>query len=693
MTDDDLLSVVPGIALHDAATEFVRRCGDNIASARPIDIADKLHSVFQGAVVRPSPRRDGGPIDPHHQFMWVTEDGSAVDLRDERVVDIENGVVAESVRLTALQVSVVADLLRELAARLRPGAAFGLSSDGLTLAGFAEHLADDLSTRAGSRPSRTVTVSLDEWPSWLEDVERVPDSDLRNAVARMLDTLAEQGTSAEPIDEKSVVEAFDALAGVVEHAQPSGLPHGYDPGLFLRSVAGRTLFAEANDIRTRLAEEADRAESGAGVPGLVALTERVAVTAGILLKELAARLRPGITYGLLPMKSELGVIADDLAAELLAQTEYGRPTFHPGPTRLYIVAPDRLNPSVGNPGVMAPVDHLASADSVYIVPVHPISPESVREYQQLRESVLLLCGILDDPRGSGAELLAAAEAIHDRIRGEIGSASPADPSRHFLHFGTLTRNRTEPYGLTEFGAYVKESLADTSRTPYRPLLLSPVEAAVVADLLDELSARLRPGAAFGISTDGASLAAIVADAANSFRARTDFRRDACAVPAAAASPTRYRRLRSSAIRWLDTFDENWTGQLGDNDATTALLDLYLLARDRPFRSDPARAEPVRDPVLHLCSRVDRIDDGVHPVTLSEEAGAIESLLVTSSVDPASSALQWSGLAGVHVSSMLGELALRLRPGPAFGPSNNGIALADIAHRLSEQIWNQVSPGV
>ncbi|MFD4443157.1 hypothetical protein ACFWPK_25605 [Nocardia sp. NPDC058519] len=617
--------------------------------------------------------------------------GSAIELSDVHFLTVESAADVRDVQLTALQVSAVADLLRELAARLRPGAAFGLSAGGMALAEFADRIADDLSARA-PQPRPRPASDLDDWQSWLEDVEQVRDSDLRNAVVRLLDSLAEQGTSTEPVDEESVVEAFEALAGVVESARPSGVPHGGDPGLFLRSVVGRTLLDEAIDIRARLAAEADSAESTAGEPDLVALTERVAFAAGILLKELAARLRPGITYGLLPMKSELGILAEDLAAELLAQTEYGRPAFYPGPTRLYVTAPDRVHPTAGHPGVMAPVDHLASADSAYIVPVRPLSPESVREYRELRESVLSLCGVLDGPNGSGADFLTAAEDIQHRIRGGIPAASPVDPTRHFLHFGTLTHHRTEPYGLTEFARYVEESLADPARTPYRPLLLSPVEAAVVADLLDELSARLIPGAAFGIDSSGASLAAVVTDAAGAFRARTEFRREIPATPFSAVPDTKYQRLRDASIRWLDTFDENGSGQLTDPVSTTALIDLYLVARDRPPRTDPSRTHLVRDPALHLRSRLAHVGGRVLPVTLEGEASAIESLLAADSFDERHTDIRWPGLSGVHVSSMLGELALRLRPGPAFGPSNNGRALADIANRLSEKIWNQVSPG-
>ncbi|MFD3705583.1 hypothetical protein ACFWUP_20780 [Nocardia sp. NPDC058658] len=683
MADDDLLSVAPGSVLRDAVIEFVRQCGEKTPPVRTVDIVDSVFSAFQGAVVGPLPGRV--PIDPGRQMMWGTVNGSPIELFDIRF--LESAANVRDVRLTALQVTIVADLLRELAARLRPGAAFGLSATGVAMADFTDRIAEDLSARA---PRPRPASDLDDWQSWLEGVEQVRDSDLRNAVVRLLDSLAEQGMGTEPVDEESVVEAFEALAGVVESDRPAGVPHGGDPGLFLRSVAGRTLLDEAIDIRARLAAEAESAESGDSTPDLVVLTAQVAFAAGILLKELAARLRPGITFGLLPMASELGIIAEDLAAELLAHTEYGRPTFYPGPTRLYVTAPDRVHPAPGHPGVMAPIDHLVSTDSTYIVPVQPLSLESMREYRELRESVLSLCEVLDDPNGFGADCLTAAEDIQHRIRGTLPATSSADPARHFLHFGTLTRHRTEPYGLTEFGRYVEESLVDPARTPYRPLELSPVEAAVVADLLDELSARLLPGAAFGIDSGGAPLAAVVADAASAFRARTDFRREIPAIPSGVPD-TKYQRLRDAGIRWLDTFDENGNGLLTDPIATTALIDLYLVARDRPPRTDPSRTHPVRDPVSHLRSRLAHLDGRMLPVTLEGEASAIESLLATDSFDERHPAIRWPGLSGVHVSSMLGELALRLRPGPAFGPSNNGRALADIAHRLSEKIWNQVSP--
>ncbi|KAF0848298.1 hypothetical protein [Nocardia caishijiensis] len=668
-TDDDSTLPVPEILLERAAAALIDAASAADADPEVVDRAvGTLAEKFRGEVTFAKPRVVGAP-DPERYLLSMAREGRPLEIDTLPTTVREAGDVS----MTGLQVVLVADLLRELAARLRPGAAFGSSTGGLALAARTDQLADTLTKLTPVRRPPPRAFDPAERAEWLTRAMYVPRPDLRNAVVALLDVLG----AARPADPPRPSDILGSTAGTAAmatliravHGPPVSVAVGADdPGLFLRSVAGRPIFDEANAMRELLAAEA----TSSTAPPLVTIDATTAMTSGLLLKELVSRLQPGISYGLLAIRSDLGVVADDLAAELLAQTSFGRPAFYPGPTRMWITASDRLRADGTTPNVIDPVDHLAPAAELLLPTVAPSNGETFDEYKRLRAAVLELSRLLDDETADDDHFAQAAHDLHAALGG-LADDQPDD---------------------------VEQSAANVVHQQWRSVELSHAEVVIAADLLDELAARVTPGAAFGPRGNPAAPGDMYTGMAVALRDLSGMRRPPVIAAAATATRTVLGRLRTAAIHWLDVVADGRGGwRMPEHPAWRgATINLYLLARDRPART---AAPLVRDPARHLRRHSGDADEAA--IDLAAEAADIAALLRGSNAG--SDLIVVPHNLAPYVGTALGELATRLNRGAAFDPTDRVEPLAAIASSLGRRIlahavvsycrswgWEDESPG-
>lgn len=156
---------------------------------------------------------------------------------------------------------------------------------------------------------------------------------------------------------------------------------------------------------------------------------------------------------------------------------------------------------------------------------------------------------------------------------------------------------------------------------------------------------------------------------------------------------RHQRLLDAAIALLDAVGE---ASVYPPQARRALAALQHAARDDiddvPTDADVAAANPAR----HLMSRFNYQGNARFPVGLDEEAEDIRRQLAADrTVEAAGSAsdnVVLTELRGMIIGGLLRELAARLMPGAAFGPSSNGEALAAVVTDLSWELLDQTFVG-
>lgn len=98
--------------------------------------------------------------------------------------------------------------------------------------------------------------------------------------------------------------------------------------------------------------------------------------------------------------------------------------------------------------------------------------------------------------------------------------SSADPSSHLMSLYRYEGTEKRPIGLDEEAGQIRRELAG-DRTPASSapaaeqdfVVLTELRAMIIGSLLQELAARLTPGAAFGPGTGGQNLAAVVSELA------------------------------------------------------------------------------------------------------------------------------------------------------------------------------------
>ncbi|GAA5107924.1 hypothetical protein [Nocardia iowensis] len=155
------------------------------------------------------------------------------------------------------------------------------------------------------------------------------------------------------------------------------------------------------------------------------------------------------------------------------------------------------------------------------------------QYDRLRNAAAHVLTVLDDPESEPDTVRAALTELHQAVRGQRGSAQtetglPAqDPAAHLLSRLAYAGKVARPITLDEQAANFGQQLAAAQQMdepgpsdPDRDVRLTELRAMIVGGLLQELAARLRPGAAFGPSREGEQLAAAVTELAAAVLDRT-----------------------------------------------------------------------------------------------------------------------------------------------------------------------------
>lgn len=110
------------------------------------------------------------------------------------------------------------------------------------------------------------------------------------------------------------------------------------------------------------------------------------------------------------------------------------------------------------------------------------------------------------------------EALDEPLDDALDEA--LDPAKHMINVKQFDSNGTyRPITLTHHARELRRELANDRLWPSGPgrparnVVVTEIRAVVIASLLEELAARLRPGPAFGSGTEGGELACVVADLA------------------------------------------------------------------------------------------------------------------------------------------------------------------------------------
>lgn len=303
---------------------------------------------------------------------------------------------------------------------------------------------------------------------------------LRNAAIGVLDAFSGPGQRA------ALAELDRALADTP--------PIGDHPPLVLdparhclsavdyQGTQGRPVLLEqrALDIRAMLEQESHSTDDR------VTITSARGLIIGNLLRELASRVAPGEAFGIGDAGSALAIAALDIANWLndpqsgYSEDDWGSRTPMPLPT---VVDP-------------------------------------VAEGRALRTAAMDVLRTCADPDGEPQARYDALDALYRAIRGPIPKLrtrpdrAPGDASRHLLwSLESAAILKRPPTTLLEEAERARRSLVEDRGINERRdgdfnLEFGESRAMACAALLAELSARLRPGAAFGPGADGIPLAAI-----------------------------------------------------------------------------------------------------------------------------------------------------------------------------------------
>ncbi|MEU6183194.1 hypothetical protein [Streptomyces coeruleorubidus] len=152
--------------------------------------------------------------------------------------------------------------------------------------------------------------------------------------------------------------------------------------------------------------------------------------------------------------------------------------------------------------------------------------DSIRaEYAQLRNAAVRLLDVLPDSKSPSQPVDDALRYLRAVLSGDTpqqpGSENAAlDPFEHSLTARRYEGRRAHPISLSQQAVELRRRLdADRGLDERQPgessrnVVITELRAMIVAGLLEELAARLSPGAAFGPGRSGEELAHLATDLA------------------------------------------------------------------------------------------------------------------------------------------------------------------------------------
>lgn len=144
-----------------------------------------------------------------------------------------------------------------------------------------------------------------------------------------------------------------------------------------------------------------------------------------------------------------------------------------------------------------------------------------RQYEVLRTAAIQVLDAVPSAEGQlSAPLSGALERLRDALRGDAAPAPSLDPFVHYLTEQHYVGAEAQAITLEQMAADLRHDL-DSDRAlddrlpgePDRNVTVTELRGMVVGGLLQELAARLSPGAAFGPGTNGEALARVARDLA------------------------------------------------------------------------------------------------------------------------------------------------------------------------------------
>ncbi|MCQ4043281.1 hypothetical protein ACFOSC_01080 [Streptantibioticus rubrisoli] len=147
------------------------------------------------------------------------------------------------------------------------------------------------------------------------------------------------------------------------------------------------------------------------------------------------------------------------------------------------------------------------------------------EYAQLRNAAIRLLDAMSDLESPSQQVDAAFQDLRAALSGDTSRRSGTeygalDPFQHALAARRYAGQRAQPIPLPQRATELRRRL-DGDRglderqpgEPSRNVVITELRAMIVAGLLEELAARLSPGAAFGPGRSGEELARLATDLA------------------------------------------------------------------------------------------------------------------------------------------------------------------------------------
>lgn len=154
------------------------------------------------------------------------------------------------------------------------------------------------------------------------------------------------------------------------------------------------------------------------------------------------------------------------------------------------------------------------------------------EYARLREAAIEVLDAAPEVGGSTARLDSALEALRAELGGDRpprteGQRVVLDPFEHALAMKRYVDKDAFPIPLPERATEMQQWLDNDRRLDqprgdgsYGHVAITELRAMIAAEFLEELAARLTPGAAFGPGRNGEDLARVAIDLAKELLAQT-----------------------------------------------------------------------------------------------------------------------------------------------------------------------------
>ncbi|MCX4732729.1 hypothetical protein [Streptomyces sp. NBC_01363] len=154
------------------------------------------------------------------------------------------------------------------------------------------------------------------------------------------------------------------------------------------------------------------------------------------------------------------------------------------------------------------------------------------DYAQLKTAALRLLDVVSDLENPSQQVDVAIRNLrallsNDTLQQSGEKCGGPDPFEHALAARRYADQQAQPISLSQRAAELRHRL-DGDRDldkrqrgePSRNVVITELRAMIVAGLLEELAARLSPGAAFGPGRSGEELAHLAADLAKELLDRT-----------------------------------------------------------------------------------------------------------------------------------------------------------------------------